>query len=355
MPEFPHGGGGGPETDPIAVPEIAAEETRAKAVEGNKQPLDSDLTALAALSSTSFGRTFIELADAAAARTKLGLGTAATTAASAYDAAGAAAAAQGASQPLDSDLTALAALTSTAFGRTFIELADAAAARTKLGLGTAATTSSGAYDASGAATAAQAASAPLVHATRHMLGGEDAVTLPQYDLFDLLPYTVPMEMYPGTTQTPIAARTYLVRFTVSKKRVFRFLRWPVGVVGTGTEDKVDGGIYQVTGAAKLTRLGSSGAIKTNFTTLGVKANEFTANVTCEPGIAYFCALTQEVVTGTPQVLALLNNNGSVGDMVGTGSFANRLMLIKNATFPLPEEITSVTSSAPVTYMVPSEV
>jgi hypothetical protein len=37
-------------------------------------------------------------------------------------------------QPLDSDLTAIAALTTTAFGRGFLDLADAAAGRTKLGL-----------------------------------------------------------------------------------------------------------------------------------------------------------------------------------------------------------------------------
>lgn len=42
--------------------------------------------------------------------------------------AGAAAAAQAASQPLDSDLTAIAALTTTAYGRGFLTLADAAAA-----------------------------------------------------------------------------------------------------------------------------------------------------------------------------------------------------------------------------------
>lgn len=45
----------------------------------------------------------------------------------AYDAIGAAAAAAAASQPLDSDLTAITALTTTAFGRALLELADAAA------------------------------------------------------------------------------------------------------------------------------------------------------------------------------------------------------------------------------------
>lgn len=44
-----------------------------------------------------------------------------------FDAAGTAASAQSASQPLDSDLTAIAALTTTAYGRALLALADAAA------------------------------------------------------------------------------------------------------------------------------------------------------------------------------------------------------------------------------------
>lgn len=42
------------------------------------QPIDSDLTAIAALTTTSYGRALLELADAAALRTAAGLGTAAT-------------------------------------------------------------------------------------------------------------------------------------------------------------------------------------------------------------------------------------------------------------------------------------
>lgn len=89
------------------------------------------------------------------------LGTAAAQNTTAFDAAGAAAAAQAFSiqranhtgtqaestvvnlvtdlagkQPLDSDLTAIAALTTTSFGRSFLTLADAAAARTLTGAGT---------------------------------------------------------------------------------------------------------------------------------------------------------------------------------------------------------------------------
>ena len=106
------------------------------------QPVDSDLTAIAALSTTSFGRSFLSLADAAAGRTALGLGTAATAATGDF-----ATAAQGvlagtavqpaalaSYQPVDSDLTAIAALTTTTFGRSLLALADAAALRTAAGL-----------------------------------------------------------------------------------------------------------------------------------------------------------------------------------------------------------------------------
>ncbi len=173
-------------TDYDAVGAAAAAQSAAIAA---SQPVDSDLTAIAALSTTSYGRGLLTLADAAAARaaigagtgggdmvgsnnlseltntttarSNLGLGTAATHATTDYDASGAAAAAQAASQPVDADLTAIAALTTTAYGRAFLGLADAAAGRAALGLGTAATHATGDYDAAGAAAAAQAASQPL--------------------------------------------------------------------------------------------------------------------------------------------------------------------------------------------------
>jgi hypothetical protein len=105
------------------------------ALSATYQPLDSDLTAIAALSTTSFGRGFLVLADAAGGRSALSLGTAAT----ADTGTGAAnvptiTQADARYQPLDSDLTAIAALTTTVFGRSLLALADAAAARTALGL-----------------------------------------------------------------------------------------------------------------------------------------------------------------------------------------------------------------------------
>ena len=82
-----------------------------------------------------------DLDNAATARTNLGLGSAATTDSTAY-----ATAAQGTTAD-----NALAASSVSTFGGTLIDDADAAAARTTLGLGTAATTDSSDY-----ATAAQA-------------------------------------------------------------------------------------------------------------------------------------------------------------------------------------------------------
>lgn len=83
-----------------------------------------------------------DLNNAATARTNLGLGTAATMSATAFDAAGAAAAAQAASLQKTANLS---------------DLANAATARTNLGLGSAATMSSTAFDPAGAAAARAAA------------------------------------------------------------------------------------------------------------------------------------------------------------------------------------------------------
>lgn len=59
------GGGGGGYSPPIPQSEV----TSLVSDLASKQPLDSDLTAIAALSTTAFGRALLELADAAALRT----------------------------------------------------------------------------------------------------------------------------------------------------------------------------------------------------------------------------------------------------------------------------------------------
>lgn len=54
---------------------IEAAQSTIAAIPTTYQPLDSDLTAIAALTTTAFGRAFLVLADAAAARAAIGAGT----------------------------------------------------------------------------------------------------------------------------------------------------------------------------------------------------------------------------------------------------------------------------------------
>ena len=118
----------------------------AAAAQAASQPLDSDLTAIAALSTTSFGRALLTAADAAAltaniaaasetVQGKIELATQAETNAGSDDARAVTplklqTRLAAYAQPLDSDLTAIAALTTTSYGRAFLALADQAALMT---------------------------------------------------------------------------------------------------------------------------------------------------------------------------------------------------------------------------------
>lgn len=180
--------------------------TAVKTVDGSGSGLDADLldgqeaTAFASTSTltshtsatsgvhgiSAFGAQLVDDADAAAARTTLGLGTAATSASSAFQAA-------------DATLTALAALgtgadkvpyftgadtaaetTLSSFGRSLIDDADASAARTTLVLGDSATRNVG--TAAGTVCAGDDsrlsnARTPSAHATSHKAGGSDVIAL----------------------------------------------------------------------------------------------------------------------------------------------------------------------------------
>lgn len=147
----------------IRVRLSAADPIRA-AVPGSRspsaasQPLNANLTAIAGLTTTAFGRSALELADADAARTWAGAeiaGAAAAAQAHAVQRANhtgtqlastisdfgsaALAATVSAYQPLDADLTAIAGLTTTAFGRATLEVATAAGLASYAGLANLAT------------------------------------------------------------------------------------------------------------------------------------------------------------------------------------------------------------------------
>lgn len=94
------------------------------AAEGNAayQPLDSDLTAIAALTTTAYGRALLALANATALAAEVDSFFLTPAEGNA------------AYQPLDSDLTAIAALTTTTFGRAFLALADEAAFKAAVNL-----------------------------------------------------------------------------------------------------------------------------------------------------------------------------------------------------------------------------
>lgn len=87
----------------------------AAAAQAASQPVDSDLTAIAALTTTSFGRALLELANAGAARTALGVAIGSDV------------------QAYDADLAAIAALSTTSYGRSLLEAANAGALRTLAG------------------------------------------------------------------------------------------------------------------------------------------------------------------------------------------------------------------------------
>jgi hypothetical protein len=111
---------------------------------------------------TSAGRALLDDADAAAQRTTLGLGTAALSASGDFEASG--------------SVSTHAALTSSVhgistFGATLVDDADASAARTTLGLGTAATTASTDYATSAQGSTADSALQDVVDDSTPQLGG----------------------------------------------------------------------------------------------------------------------------------------------------------------------------------------
>lgn len=221
----------------------------AAAAQAASEPLDSDLQAIAALATTTFGRNLLALADAASARSALLLGTAATQASTAFDTAGAAATAQAAaiaaSEATDADLDAIAALSTTSFGRSLLTSADAAALRSAEGLGTAATKNTGTASGTVAAGDDSRFTAETVNA-----GGNSgaAVTLPDVTTATVHRYTLTANCA-FTLPAPAAGKSFTLVLvqdaTGSRTATYTppsgTVKWPGGTAPTltTTATKID--------------------------------------------------------------------------------------------------------------------
>ncbi len=104
------------------------------AIGSDVQAYSANLASFATVAPTAAGLALLDDADAAAQRVTLGLGTAALAATGDFATAGHNHA--GTYQPLDADLTAIAALATTTFGRALLTEVDAASIRGTIGAGT---------------------------------------------------------------------------------------------------------------------------------------------------------------------------------------------------------------------------
>lgn len=176
------------ETDPPGTlpPTALAAETSARiAADGVLQAEIDGIAVGGAPDATTTSKGIVRLAGdlggTALSPTVPGLAGKETPAGAQAKADAAQAAAIAASQPLDSDLSAIAALTTVAFGRGLLTAADAAALRTLAALGTAATANKVAAGTAGVLDATDAsttnARTPTGHAASHASAGSDPVGL----------------------------------------------------------------------------------------------------------------------------------------------------------------------------------
>jgi len=260
---------------------------------------------------TAAGAALTGAANAAAQRTALGLGTAAL----ADTGTGAAnvptiTQADARYQPLDTDLTALAALATTSYGRALLELANAAALRAVAGLVIG--TDVQAYDVELAALAGLTSAAnklpyftgagaatttDLTAFARTLLAATDdaaaraVINAPPYAMpspldHGMLGWTMDPLVCFNTTQIT-AGQIWIHRVIAAEDGTVNNLVTDVSVAGSGlTANQCYAGLYDTSGA----RLGVTGNMATAWSTSGAKIMALTAGVAVTRGTAYYIAL-----------------------------------------------------------------
>lgn len=281
----------------VSGQQLADEVARALAAETNLQPKDSDLTAIAALATTAAGRSLLAAVDAAAIRSIAG------------------------SEAQDSDLDAIAALTTTSFGRSLLAAADASGERTLLGLGAVSLLSSvGPADVSTAFRNAFGRGQRQAGTMAPGFGGSFSAVAIGANL------------------------AYAGRFVPSRDMTITQLSFALGTAA-GANDNCDVGLYD----SALNLLGSAGSTagKLNAGANSAKTLALTAPVNLTAGEIYYAAFAVGALGGSAATVGFLSL-GVGGVLFGSGAGVIET-LFKAASFPLPASLAgfSVGGSSPV--------
>lgn len=330
------------------------------------QPLDSDLTAIAALSTTSFGRALLALADAAALRTAADVYS--TTASDA------------AYQPKDSDLTAIAALSTTSFGRSLLTQADAAATLSTIGAQAADTELSALAGLTSAADkgiqftgSGTAGTYDLTTAGKALLDDADAsaqrTTLSVYSKAETDINVAVVSngaanaqansgtYAPGTSHWTATATAltsnqfYAMRFVPIRAMTINSIIVVVTTLAGASTDQVELGICTAASGTSLALVRSTGSVNSGFNTTGRKSFNLTSSASLSPNTEYYAFFT---ATSTASLIQANFVGGFGSQMPGTTLTTGAEAMAKATTAPGVTfnlaSVSTVTGNAPLLFL-----